>query len=154
MRSRKPRRAGDQAPLGEQRGEAPKTQGEAPPEARSEASEVLIELPYRPRALQQVLHRRMRRFNVIVCHRRFGKSVLGVNHLIRAAARSPFPRPRFAYLAPYYKQAKSVAWDYLKHFTQPIPGVRQNESELRVDLPNGARLSLLGADNQIGRAHV
>ncbi len=89
----------------------------------------------------------MRRFNVIVCHRRFGKSVLGVNHLIRAAARTAHPRPRFAYLAPYYKQAKSVAWDYLKHFTQPIPGVRQNESELRVDLPNGARLSLLGADN-------
>ena len=116
-------------------------------EGGGEAREILIELPYRPRALQQVLHRRMRRFNVIVCHRRFGKSVLGVNHLIRAAARSPHPRPRFAYLAPYYKQAKSVAWDYLKHFTQAIPGVRQNESELRVDLPNGARLSLLGADN-------
>ena len=32
-------------------------------------------------------------------------------------------------------------------FQQPIPGVRQHESELRVDLPNGARLSLLGADN-------
>ena len=148
MRSRKPRRTGDQAPLGEQRDEArKKPQDKVPPEDRSEAREILIELPYRPRKLQQVLHRRMRRFNVIVCHRRFGKSVLGVNHLIRAAARSPFPRPRFAYLAPYYKQAKSVAWDYLKHFTQAIPGVRQNESELRVDLPNGARLSLLGADN-------
>lgn len=81
MRSRKPRRAGDQAQLGEQRGETRKNpQGKAPPEDLSEAGgetrEILIELPYRPRALQQVLHRRMRRFNVIVCHRRFGKGAL------------------------------------------------------------------------------
>lgn len=156
MGSRKPRRAGDQAALGGERtGTGEKPQGEAPrqadgeggAEAKGEAREILIELPYRPRKLQQLLHRRMRRFNVIVCHRRFGKSVLGVNHLIRAAVRTTRPRPRFAYLAPYYKQAKSVAWDYLKHFTGNIPGVRQNESELRVDLPNGARLTLLGADN-------
>lgn len=109
--------------------------------------ETLIELPYRPRKLQALLHRKMRRFNVVVSHRRFGKSVLGINHLIRAAASSDLPRPRFAYLSPSYRQAKSVAWDYLKHFTAPIPGAQRSETELRVDLPNGARLALLGADN-------
>src|SRR5262245_32377314 len=107
----------------------------------------LITLPYRPRPLQQALHEKMGRFNVIVCHRRFGKTVLCVNHLIRAAVQCLLPRPRFAYLAPTYRQAKAVAWDYLKHFTGPIPAAQRHEGELRIDLPNGARIALLGADN-------
>lgn len=54
---------------------------------------------------------------------------------------------RYAYIAPLYRQAKTVAWDYLKYYTRPIPDVKYNESELRVDLPNGSRISLFGADN-------
>ncbi|MEX0809529.1 MAG: terminase family protein [Dongiaceae bacterium] len=107
----------------------------------------VIRLPYRPRPLQRALHERMRRFNVLVCHRRFGKTVLCINHLIRAAATCERERPRYAYLAPLYKQAKAAAWDYLKHFSAPIPEIRKHETELRVDLPNGARIALLGADN-------
>ena len=33
------------------------------------------------------------------------------------------------------------------HYTAPIPGVSVNESELRVDLPNGGRVRLYGLDN-------
>lgn len=55
-------------------------------------------------------------------------------------------KPRFAYIAPYFSQAKDVAWEYLKHFTAPL-GVTPNETELRVDLPNGGRVRLYGADN-------
>ncbi len=40
-----------------------------------------------------------------------------------------------------------MAWDYLKYYSQPIPGIKVNESELRVDYPNGARIQLAGADN-------
>ena len=54
---------------------------------------------------------------------------------------------RVAYLAPLYRQAKSVAWDYVKHFTRPIPGVKYNEQELRADFPNGARIQLYGCDS-------
>lgn len=67
--------------------------------------------------------------------------------LVDAALRCDKPSPRFAYLAPYYAQAKDVAWTYLKQFTGLIPGAEPNESELRVDLPNGARIRLYGADN-------
>ena len=56
-------------------------------------------------------------------------------------------RPRVAYIAPTYRQAKLISWDYAKEFTRPVPGVAYNESELRIDFPNGARLQLLGADN-------
>lgn len=67
--------------------------------------------------------------------------------LIDRALRSDKPNGRFAYVAPYYAQAKDVAWSYLKQYTAPIPGCQHHESELRVDLPTGARLRLYGADN-------
>lgn len=67
--------------------------------------------------------------------------------LIDAALRCGKPDPRFAYLAPFYAQAKDVAWGYLKQYTAAIPGITANESELRVDLPTGGRVRLYGADN-------
>ena len=52
-----------------------------------------------------------------------------------------------AYIAPYYSQAKAIAWDYLKRFAQPILAKPPSESELTVHLINGARVRLFGADN-------
>lgn len=109
--------------------------------------DLLIELPYRPRAPFEAFHAREQRFAVLVCHRRAGKTVACINDLIRAAVTCPRPQPRFAYLAPFYAQAKDVAFDYLRHFTGPIPGATANVAELRVDLPNGARVRLYGAEN-------
>lgn len=83
----------------------------------------------------------------MVCHRRFGKTVLGVNHLEKGALTCERERGRFAYIAPTYRQAKAVAWDYVKHYARPIPGVVFNESELRVDFPNESQVRLFGADN-------
>lgn len=92
-------------------------------------------------------HESTKRWRVIVAHRRAGKTVATINQLIRSALTCDKPDPRCAYVAPYHKQAKAVAWDYLKRFTAPIPGAQINESELRVDLPNGGRVRLFGADN-------
>ncbi len=105
-------------------------------------------IPYRPRRLQVVIHSALKRFNVLVCHRRFGKTVLCINQIIRAAVMPGGPpNRRYAYIAPLYKQAKQTAWDYLKFFTAPIEGREVNETELRIDLPNGNRIRLYGADN-------
>lgn len=104
-------------------------------------------IPYKPRKHQQEIHASRKRFSVLVCHRRFGKTVCAVNELILCACKNPLPAPRYAYIAPLYKQAKSVVWDYLKKFARAIDGTSFNETELRCDLPNGARISLLGADN-------
>jgi len=106
-----------------------------------------VTIPYKPREHQRQIHDSVLRWNVLVCHRRFGKTVLAINHLIRDACQNELPRPRYAYLAPLLKQAKAIVWDYLKHYTRDIPGVTYNESELRCDLPNEARIQLLGADN-------
>lgn len=53
---------------------------------------------------------------------------------------------RYAYIAPYYSQAKSIAWDYLLRYTADVR-VNANASELWVELLNGARIRLFGADN-------
>ena len=88
-----------------------------------------------------------KRWGVVVCHRRFGKTVWAINHILRDALISPKKTPRFAYMAPTYRQAKNVAWDYIKQFAGKIPNVKFHETELRCDLPTGARISLLGAEN-------
>jgi hypothetical protein len=106
-----------------------------------------IDLGYRARDAFVPYHRRTERFGCIVAHRRAGKTVSSIVDLIDAALRCDKPSPRFAYLAPYFAQAKDVAWTYLKQYTAPIPGVQANETELRIDLPNGARIRLYGADN-------
>lgn len=106
-------------------------------------------IPYKPRPLQLEVHelRRRHRFGVLVCHRRFGKTVMGVNELQKSALTVPLQRPRSAYLAPTYTQGKSVAWDYCQFYSRPIPGVQVNQSELRVDYPNGGQMRIYGADN-------
>lgn len=109
------------------------------------STEVVI--PFFPREHQARILREMARFNVLVCHRRFGKTVLAINLLVREAATSPLLNPRCAYLAPLYRQAKAVAWDYLRRFAGPVPGVRFFENELRADFPNGGRVQLFGSDN-------
>ena len=112
-----------------------------------------IVIPYKPRGLQLAIHEGLNRhrFGAAVCHRRFGKTVLAVNHLQKAATICPLPRPRFAYIAPTYAQGKAIAWDYMKHYAAPIPGATFHESELRVDYPDlgqgRAQVRIFGADN-------
>jgi phage terminase large subunit len=106
-----------------------------------------ITLPYTPRSIMLPFHDRTERFACLVAHRRCGKTVAAVNDLIRDAFVIPRENVRVAYIAPYFNQSKAIAWDYVKQFTAPIPNMKYNESELRADFPNGARLRLFGADN-------
>src|SRR3990167_2076376 len=110
-----------------------------------------VTIPYAPRPLQLEFHdafaRQRPRASILVCHRRFGKSVMAVNQLLRSACECPHESPRFAFIAPYLKQAKDIAWDYMHKFAGVVPGVEFNESELRVDLPGDRRVRLYGADN-------
>jgi hypothetical protein len=107
-------------------------------------------IPYKPREQFKQYHKRAQRWSAIVAHRRAGKTVATVNDLIKRALECPLVEPRFAYIAPYYVQAKDIAWAYLKRFAAPIidaAGGAMNESELRITLPNGASIRLYGAEN-------
>lgn len=114
---------------------------------RSRVSAQTIDLGYRPRQQFIPFHKRTQRYAAGVAHRRAGKTVACIMDLVDAALRIKAPNGRFAYLAPYFSQAKDVAWSYLKQYTLPIPGSVAHEAELRVDLPNGSRIRLYGADN-------
>jgi phage terminase large subunit len=115
-------------------------------------SKKIVSTGYMPRVLQQELHTNFKRFNVVICHRRFGKTHLSLNEMIDRALRNDLKNPQYAYIAPTYGQAKRVAWDLLKDYTKNIPGVETNESDLRIDIPRPAkgdriRFYLLGAEN-------
>lgn len=115
-----------------------------------------ITIPYKPRPLwKEVIHKALDtyRFAVIVCHRRFGKTVGSLNEAIKKACKNKRISPQYAYVAPYRNQAKMIAWNYLKYYTGVIPGVKINETNLYVELPSihknavGARIYIVGADN-------
>ena len=107
----------------------------------------IIEIPYAPRDQQTQIHDLLdsKRFCVVVAHRRMGKTVSAINHLIKDAILNDKEAPVYAYIAPTYGQAKRVAWDYLLKYTRPLGG-KQNISELRVDFW-GRRIQLYGSDN-------
>ena len=108
-----------------------------------------IEIPYKPRELQKILHENIskHRFSVLVLHRRAGKTVMCINHMIREALLNPSPTSRYAFISPTFKQGKATAWDYIKTYAGKIPGTKFNESELRCDFPNGSRITILGGEN-------
>ncbi len=112
-------------------------------------AEVII--PYKPREVFESYHNTDKRFCLTVAHRRAGKTVARINKLVQNACSCTKQAPRFGYLAPYYIQAKDIAWAYLKHYTSSITqavGGRVNESELSVQFGhNGAQIRLYGAEN-------
>ncbi len=104
-----------------------------------------IKLEYEPRAQFIPFHMRKQRWACMVCHRRAGKTTACLMDLLDHAARTK--GGRYAYIAPLRNQAKTVAWDMLKTFARPVLRGGPNEAELRVDLLNGSRITLFGADN-------
>jgi phage terminase large subunit len=110
---------------------------------------VEIVIDYAPRPQQLAIHQGLarHRFGVVVAHRRMGKSVAAVNHLQKCALLCQRERPRFAFIAPTYTMGKSIVWNYLEHFSGPIPGVDRKVSELAVNYPNGGQVRIYGADN-------
>lgn len=106
-----------------------------------------VDLGFRPRKWQAECYRALKRFSVLVVHRRAGKTLLAVMKLIDAALKDVKDAPRYAYMAPLFKQAKDVAWTYLRGYARRIPGAVVNESETWIEFPNGARVRIYGADN-------
>ena len=104
-----------------------------------------VDLGYRPREQFVHFHRSKRRWTCMICHRRAGKTTACLMEMLSSAIRTE--KGRYAYIAPLRNQAKVVAWEMLKAFARPVLKGGPNEAELRVDLFNGARITLFGADN-------
>lgn len=115
-----------------------------------------FQLPYDPHYQQIEVHQALAdyRFVTVVAHRRWGKTECAVACLVVGAAAHPGNDGQFAYIAPFLKQAKQIAWRKLKRYVAGTfgrnwrkNGCLKNEAELWIELPNGARITLFGADN-------
>lgn len=107
-----------------------------------------IVVKYEPRQQFLPFHLRKTRFACLVAHRRAGKTVACVNELVARAIYSKKKRPRYAYIGPLLKQAKKIAWEYLKEYTAGLEAKKPSESELTVRLRhNDAEICIYGADN-------
>ena len=110
---------------------------------------MIIKTGYQPHAFQYGMHKSIKRFNVFVCHRRFGKTIFAVNELIDKALAADVWLPRFGYIAPQRAQAKRVTWEKLKWYVKDIPDDMKHisEQELYIEFKhNNARITLYGAD--------
>lgn len=105
---------------------------------------VTLQINFRPH--QQRAWENDTRFMVRVWHRRAGKTFYSVLAQVIRCIQSDKDDHRAFYIAPTFKQAKAIAWDMARGFLRGVPGITFNESELRIDFPNGARLQLLGAE--------
>ncbi len=110
-------------------------------------TDITVDLGFRARPWQFKALKALKRFSVLIVHRRGGKTLAAVMKLIDSGLKNILPRARYAYIAPELKQAKAVAWDYLRHYALKLPRSSVNESELWVQLPNGARIRIYGADD-------
>lgn len=88
------------------------------------------------------------RFKVMVCGRRFGKTVLCLVEMLNQA----FSKPNQViwYVAPTYRQAKRLMWDALKKHVPEKFIKRTYEVELKMVLKNGSQISLFGVDKPDG----
>jgi len=85
------------------------------------------------------------RFRVVVAGRRFGKTHLSIREL---AYHARLPDRKVFYIAPSYRMAKQIVWDKLKYRLMDLNWVQKtNESDLSIELINGSKISLRGADN-------
>ncbi len=110
-----------------------------------------VRLAYFPRQWQKECHRNRKRFTVLALHRRAGKTELAIMELLNKAMRFDKDLGMFFYVAPFLKQARTIAWARLKQKVAPMVqygAVEINESELSVRLvSNGALIRIYGGDN-------
>ena len=94
---------------------------------------------------QKKISQSEKRFRVAICGRRFGKTYLAMRELAKFAR---IPGRRIFYVAPSYRMAKQIVWDKLKYKLSDMNWVEKiNESDLSINLINGSKISLRGADN-------
>ncbi len=108
-----------------------------------------LRLPYIALPYQREIGRDQHRFIVVVASRRVGKTIYALNRLLRWALTRDVPNDTaFWYLAPFYHQAKTIAWNLLlRYIPQELWLRKPNESSLTFYLTNGRTIVLKGADS-------
>ena len=85
------------------------------------------------------------RFKVLVCGRRWGKTVLSLMYLLKDQFEAG---ERRWFITPTYRQGKMIVFPILRQMFAGFVGAKLNESEMSVVFDNGAELAVKGADNE------
>ncbi len=85
------------------------------------------------------------RFKVLVCGRRWGKTVLSLMYLLKDQFEAG---ERRWFITPTYRQGKMIVFPILRQMFAGFTGAKLNESEMSVVFDNGAELAVKGADNE------
>ena len=93
---------------------------------------------------QSQLMRDTHRYQVIRCGRRFGKTWYAVTRILFSALKN---KGDYWFVSPTYRQSKEIAWRLFSDLTPPGAVGKRNETELSIELINGSRIALKGADN-------
>jgi len=102
-----------------------------------------IVIPYRPHTFQKIVHEDNHRYRTMICGRRFGKTIFAINEILKKAL---LKKGIYWYIAPFYGQAKEIAWNMLKKYAVTEIVEKFNEVDLAVNLKNGSIIKLKGAD--------
>ena len=85
------------------------------------------------------------RFKVLVCGRRWGKTILSLMYLLK----DPFQaNERRWFITPTYKMGKNIVFPTLRQMFSQFNGAKLNETEMSVRFENGAEFAVKGADNE------
>ena len=85
------------------------------------------------------------RYKVVNCGRRAGKSTVSSIRMLQFATDNA--KVQIWYVAPTYKQAKSIMWSMLMELIPKEIIAKKNEQELIITLINGSSILLKGAED-------
>ena len=105
-------------------------------------TQIRIKLPA-PHAAQRQVLAEAKRFNVLSCGRRFGKTTLGIDRIVKPALES-FPT---AWFAPNYKTLLE-AWRSIQETLAPVI-VSRNNAEFRLELRGGGSVTMFSLDTEV-----
>lgn len=96
-------------------------------------------------AAQNAVASSNKRFRVFVAGRRTGKTFLSVRELAKAARH---PNKKVLYVCPTYRMARDIIWEDLVSKLVKLRWIKKiNETRLEINLVNGSKIALRGADN-------
>ena len=83
------------------------------------------------------------RFKVVAAGRRYGKSYLSTYYILAKALQK---QGNYFFVSPTFQQSRQIIWDILKEKTRNKIASKVNESRLEIELINGSKIFLKGAD--------
>lgn len=117
---------------------------DAPPKNAPKKPKITLYTPHRG---QLRIHRKRIRFRIVACGRRYGKTLMACNEIIKFAL--DHPRANCAWVAPWFRQSK-IAYRFIRRAfvgTGTTIIRRKSDSDLRLEFANGSVIQFFSAEN-------